>query len=145
MTETELLQLKDEFDLTKSNQLMLQNMPQEIVYGFLKKKGLGESLLGRRNWKKRWFVLEGPHILYYENPYVYQNGLVPLGGVVLMPDTIVECTHQDEDSKKPHFYFRVVTQQRTLEMCARSEEERQAWINQINLHKTMSRKPLPFL
>ena len=27
--------------------------------GFLDKKGSGKQLLGRTNWNKRWFVLDG--------------------------------------------------------------------------------------
>jgi hypothetical protein len=36
--------------------------------GFLLKKGRGESgLFGRRNWKRRWFVLDGSYLTYYED------------------------------------------------------------------------------
>jgi len=35
--------------------------------GFLEKKGRGESAVGRKNWKRRWFVLEGSILTYYEN------------------------------------------------------------------------------
>jgi hypothetical protein len=35
--------------------------------GFLNKKGRGESTFGRRNWKKRWFVLDGQYLTYYDS------------------------------------------------------------------------------
>ena len=35
--------------------------------GFLNKKGRGESTFGRRNWKRRWFVLDGQYLTYYES------------------------------------------------------------------------------
>jgi hypothetical protein len=35
--------------------------------GFLFKKGRGDSSFGRRNWKQRWFVLEGPEFSYYDD------------------------------------------------------------------------------
>jgi hypothetical protein len=36
--------------------------------GFLLKKGRGESkYFGRRNWKKRWFILDGQYLTYYED------------------------------------------------------------------------------
>jgi hypothetical protein len=36
--------------------------------GFLFKKGRGESkIFGRRNWKRRWFILEGQYLTYYED------------------------------------------------------------------------------
>ena len=38
-----------------------------VLEGFLWKKGRGESSIGRRNWKKRWFVLDGQLLHYYES------------------------------------------------------------------------------
>ena len=36
--------------------------------GYLFKKGRGESkLFGRKNWKKRWFILEGQYLTYFED------------------------------------------------------------------------------
>eukprot|EP01031_Cornospumella_fuschlensis_P024488 gene24488-29597_t len=35
--------------------------------GFLLKKGRGDSSFGRRNWKKRWFVLEDRELIYFED------------------------------------------------------------------------------
>ncbi len=36
--------------------------------GYLLKKGRGESkMFGRRNWKKRWCVLDGQYFTYYED------------------------------------------------------------------------------
>ena len=34
--------------------------------GFLEKKGSGGSVVGRTNWLKRWFVLDGSHLTYFE-------------------------------------------------------------------------------
>ena len=35
--------------------------------GFLYKKGSGSSTIGRKNWKKRWFLLDGATLTYYED------------------------------------------------------------------------------
>ncbi len=35
--------------------------------GYLFKKGRGDSSFGRRNWKKRWFVLENQILRYYDD------------------------------------------------------------------------------
>lgn len=36
--------------------------------GYLFKKGRGESkIFGRKNWKKRWCILEGQYLTYYED------------------------------------------------------------------------------
>jgi hypothetical protein len=35
---------------------------------YLFKKGRGESkIFGRKNWKKRWCILEGQYLTYYED------------------------------------------------------------------------------
>lgn len=34
--------------------------------GYLYKKGRGDSSFGRRSWKKRWFVLDGQDLIYYD-------------------------------------------------------------------------------
>lgn len=52
--------------------------------GFLFKKGRGESTFGRRNWKRRWFILEGSYLTYYEDfdreagKPVNKKGVVPV-------------------------------------------------------------------
>ena len=36
--------------------------------GFLLKKARGESkFFGRKNWKKRWCILDGQYLSYYED------------------------------------------------------------------------------
>ncbi len=44
-------------------------IPKSIVNmeGFLNKKGRGEHTFGRRNWKKRWIVVDGQYLNYYED------------------------------------------------------------------------------
>ena len=56
--------------------------------GYLYKKGRGESsFFSRKNWKKRWFTLDGDYITYYgkqnENNYhssirIYTNDILLL-------------------------------------------------------------------
>ena len=38
-----------------------------ILQGFLEKKGGGTSVFGRRNWKRRWFILYTDKLKYYES------------------------------------------------------------------------------
>ena len=35
--------------------------------GFLFKKARGESILGRHNWKLRWFILDSTDLSYFES------------------------------------------------------------------------------
>ena len=39
--------------------------PSHIYEGYMEKKGGGTSFMGRRSWKKRWFVLDSKSIKYY--------------------------------------------------------------------------------
>jgi len=54
--------------------------------GYLFKKGRGESKIGRHNWKKRWFVLDGAFLSYYDdidlktNKPFNRKGVVPVLG-----------------------------------------------------------------
>jgi hypothetical protein len=34
--------------------------------GYLQKRGGGTSVFGRKSWKRRFFVLDGPHLSYFE-------------------------------------------------------------------------------
>ncbi len=61
--------------------------------GYLNKKGRGDSSFGRRNWKKRWFILENQTLTYYEDldlesgiPFT-QKGLTDIGGCEISPIT----------------------------------------------------------
>ena len=62
--------------------------------GFLSKRGKGETTFGRKSWKKRWFILEGNHLTYFEDfgtttgKPVNQKGIVPVYGssIVLLKD-----------------------------------------------------------
>ncbi len=45
--------------------------------GYLFKKGRGDSSLGRRNWKQRWFVLDQQELSYYDD-FDLNSGL-PVG------------------------------------------------------------------
>ncbi len=63
--------------------------------GYLNKKGRGDSSFGRRNWKRRWFVLEGQSLTYYEDLDLVtgipqtQKGLADISGCEVV--TITEA------------------------------------------------------
>ena len=51
--------------------------------GFLNKKGgSAESTFGRRNWKKRWFELNGSHLKYFEGFDNAQDEAIGLKGEI---------------------------------------------------------------
>ena len=50
-----------------------------LLAGFLEKKGSGDGRFGRRNWKRRWFVLTRDKLEYFESTMAGE----PLGSLVL--------------------------------------------------------------
>jgi len=98
--------------------------------GYLMKKGKGESIFGRKSWKKRWFVLEKGRIKYYENKYTCENKLDSYGSLKLAKGTTVE-RYQDE---KREFAMLVKTATRDLYLCAKTEEDLLSWIADFKVH-----------
>lgn len=64
--------------------------------GFLGKKARGESNLGRKNWKKRWFILENQTLTYYEGFDLETGELGGKKGVVDVAGTTVEACEYEE-------------------------------------------------
>jgi hypothetical protein len=63
--------------------------------GFLTKQGGGNSLLGRKNFKKRFFELRDGILSYSEQPNEPDLGVIVLKGVSLcVPFTVVNLRHQ---------------------------------------------------
>ena len=50
-----------------SNASAASDSTDALKVGFLMKKGGGKSMLGRRNWKKRYFRLTDSYLLYYKS------------------------------------------------------------------------------
>lgn len=73
--------------------------------GYLYKKGRGDSSFGRRNWKKRWFVLERQNLMYYEELDL------TTGIPVSLRDTIniagCTCAHFKHHEKKHTFSIKL--------------------------------------
>lgn len=53
-----------------------------IVYpsyrGYLKKKGGGTSIFGRKSWKERFFVFSRGNLAYFESAADWEKGTEPL-------------------------------------------------------------------
>jgi len=105
----------------------------ERMEGYLLKQGKGESTFGRKSWKKRWVLVEGGVLKYFENKHVMENRFAPFGVIRVTRGDTVEMVTFDDDSHH-EWSFRLVTEKRTLYLCASSEEERQEWIDFLRLH-----------
>jgi hypothetical protein len=95
--------------------------------GFLYKKGRGESnsLFSKRNWKQRWFILEGGFATYYEtfdkktNIPANEKGVVP----------VVGCTVEVVEHDKRSFVFALKHQSRKpVFLSAESDSLMEIWI-----------------
>ena len=108
-------------------------MPRGAVRaGELFKKGGGESLLGRRSWKKRVFELADGMFEYYE-PGKGGKGRGKKLGEVTLDGAVVSRVHGD-----PKYIARfqvaergVVRDGRTFELRAHSDEEMRAWCDAL--------------
>lgn len=94
----------------------------EIGAGFLYKKAKGSAM-----WSKRYFVLT-PYKLKY---YLERDRSVEKGEIVLAGATAAASTTRANTKKK--FYFNVSHPQCGVrELCAKSDNRRQQWIERIN-------------
>jgi len=76
----------------------------------------------------RFFRLDGNTLKYYKN----KNGGGALGKLQLDCNSICDC-YDDSDPHTLHT-FALVTQHRTLYMCAGNEKKKWDWIDEIRRH-----------
>ncbi len=92
--------------------------------GKLQKEGGGKSLLGRKTWKERLFELSESSLEYYEKSNTTEK---PLGTISLHDvSTARSCTVANKS-----FCFEVVTAERTLQIQAASDVEKEEWVRAI--------------
>ena len=106
------------------------SLVKEDMEGFLWKKGRGESrsLFSKRNWKKRWFVLDGGYLTYYEsfdvskNVPVKQKGITPIYG-----SRVLQVNHAERE-----FVFALEHPiRKPIYLCADSEESYHWWTHTL--------------
>lgn len=90
--------------------------------GYLTKQGGGEG--GRKNWKKRWFVLSEDRLEYFKSESELDRPL----GVIMLSDYI--ALHDDEESKKP-YCFLLETIPRIYRISANTKKDMDAWMNSL--------------
>lgn len=92
-------------------------------HGYLTKEGGGNSLFGRKSWKKRYFVLKDGLLSYSEGPDSEELGVIELKGAKI-----------EDVSTRSELEFCITThvpETRTYPIQADSEDDHIAWFGAI--------------
>ena len=79
----------------------------------------------RKNWTRRYFVMEGTNLLYYISPNDRSMG-IPEKGQIVLNDFVIRP--DAEDAKPGTFGFALASSNRVFELACESEAERDSWI-----------------
>lgn len=96
--------------------------------GFLHKKGRGESTFGRRTWKKRWFVLDGQYLTYYDTFDTKIGKPVGKKGTFLMKGCDIKVT---ESKERPCSFAIVADGQTPIFLDAEDKKIMKIWMNAL--------------
>lgn len=116
----------DDWRQTITNQINKMSSYQQLT-GYLTK--LGKI---RKNWKKRWFVLDGWNLHYYEK----EGESKPLGTIPL-EDCFIKRSHDGEAGK---FCFQISTKARTFLLCADTKDDMLRWVKALYKQNSLSRQ-----
>lgn len=94
-------------------------MSSQTKEGYLTK--LGKVV---KNWKKRWFVLDGTQLSYYEKPGKKQLGTIDLSKAIQV--------QINDDPKKENSFKIIIPNYRTYVIFADSQQECEDWVNALN-------------
>jgi uncharacterized protein (DUF2252 family) len=105
-------------------------------FGWMWKKGGSKEksktavlLEGRRkNWTRRYFVMEGTNLLYYESMDDRSWG-IPEKGKVVLNDFVIRP--HIEDAKPGTVGFALSSPTRTFELACESEDEKRSWMEYL--------------
>lgn len=98
--------------------------------GFLEKKGgTGDSTFGRRNWKKRWFILDGHILSYFESFDQHLGRPVNKKGEV----DVEGCVTKVINHRERNFVFSVSAGEIDFYLCAESERDMKLWLNTLDV------------
>lgn len=108
-----------------------------------KKGGVVNMTAGRRNWKKRWFVIE-PKIfegfIGYQFKY-YENANGKLKGSIDLQNVEVFCEETPSLGKITRYDFHILLEnQSSLQLSCEDSRERDEWLETLNIVIAYSRK-----
>ncbi len=88
--------------------------------GFMYKRGRGESTFGNRSWKRRWFVLEGNVLSYFEDFDVQSGQTVGKKGVV----PVLGCEVRRLQGYERPFSFEITHPERLSLICSCDDDKK---------------------
>ena len=112
--------------------------------GYMKKKGGGSGLFGRRNWNDRYFVLTNSTMGYWKTIDDFKANEKPIKGSSFDVTGCVVSIDDSEDARKKYvdMYLFVVKlwnkeearfEEREHHMLVDSKEEREGWVNVLRM------------
>ena len=110
--------------------------------GFLEKKGSGGSVVGRTNWLKRWFVLDGSHLTYFEEFDPVQNKPKKQKGSLSVRGAKIEQVVKHHTRE---YCFGITRENGSLLMVsAETKDDRLLWMEALDKASKMTHdSPLP--
>ena len=77
-----------------------------------------------KSWKKRWFVLNGSQLSYYDKPGKKQLGSIDMSKVIQV--------ELNDDPKRENSFKIIIPNTRTYVIIADSKQECLDWVNALN-------------
>eukprot|EP00049_Salpingoeca_infusionum_P015554 m.304198 g.304198 ORF g.304198 m.304198 type:complete len:1144 (+) comp15896_c0_seq2:757-4188(+) len=103
----------------------------EMHQGWLVKQGGGTTLLSRKNWKRRWFILQGNQLTYHKNNfYIVSHPPAEVRQHATGTIDVSQATAIDPWEGKT-FGFVIITPTRTFYIHATSTEEQKVWLRKL--------------
>eukprot|EP00937_MAST-01D_sp_MAST-1D-sp2_P002497 g2497.t1 len=128
-------------DRKKSRKHSLEDLTKQPIKkaGWMQKKGGGNSSKGRRNWKRRWFLLRGNRLYYFKKPVdADQNPLPKPKGEIAIFGLVAE-PYEDHHSRPYMLSLFTADEQgdpcvdqRVYYLDAMSETEQTQWVSCLN-------------
>ncbi|EGD75568.1 hypothetical protein PTSG_06637 [Salpingoeca rosetta] len=107
----------------------------EVHQGWLTKQGGGTRILSRKNWKRRWFILQGNQLTYHKNNmFIVSHPPTEVRQHATGSINLADATAIEPWEGKP-FGFVIITPQRTYYIYAASKEETAIWLRKLRKAK----------
>jgi len=114
--------------------------PPSGLEGYLSKQGGGSSVLGRKNWKVRYFVLKNGVLSYFTDKKEAQASATPKGSFHVLSITSIKTMPHKDSKFHNQCHREIVLPNRSLVVCCDQEDILKKWVDAINGHIRYERK-----